>query len=972
MKGVPTSVQSGGSDNARENDVSASPAAGAAAQGLPGNGMADAQMERLIDNTARTAAQFVRSGNTEAAIRSLALTRDRLGFMPLAVLSGLLDICLAARREQEGAHHCLQFGREALAMGYEELGLQAIYAAMVLDAQGEYELTRDPKALCNVAELYEQVARRHQPQGVAAASVDASWRGPLRIGMMVPNLVDDVVAYTKQVLQFVRHADPERFRMHVYVSENSARRDAPLFPVGCTNPGSDVTGAETLRELNALNVPVFTAPRSLNFLAAAQLLARRLELDKIDVLILQTGIAFPIDWLAAFWAQVPVKVSMHIGSSLFLPGLDATFYDNPANIERESNVWEPEMGERLLLRQGTDIDALREQQPAERSRLGIPRDAVVIGTLSNHLRRRLSTQYLDTVASVMRECPNAWFVAFGDGAVPRAEEFFESRGLADRVRFPGKQTRVGEALKVLDVYANEFPVGGSQSVVEAMACGVPVVAMKWDDGHPESAGAEIVGGRYAIVRRDAASYAALLRHWVEAPASRKAASTEFRQRAERLFASRNYVTSLLEHAEDLHRGKEKGRRLPGSGPVLDKYDDEDVARLNTVRILHGVSRYDVFASWEQTLARELRNMGIDATVMSAHEEDVVEEEGCLGLGFNLCRKWVTPTAGNRHLAWLVDHPVYHVSLFMSEFSGMKVDKDACAVACVDEHWTEFGRDLYSFPHIFFAPHFYSGVGCVVPCDEQREYDVGFFGSIEEPFRYLHELKRSSGPLWPTLEEAIETYRTTRERPPLDEFLLQKFRGVSPEPVQVRIMMNAFFPPIDAYFRSLGRLWLLQNVRRTRVHVFGNGPWKRLAFTDNIVRHSSVSFSEASSIMARCRIVLNHTPAHAGGAHERIFEALGAGCLVHTTNSSYLARTFGKRAGISYFNSVDVEDMDDQLQALLKDDAAVDRVRAGQAIMAANHTARNRARLIADIYAQRWSAATRSEPRKPQPQPQSRP
>jgi len=802
------------------------------------------------------------------------------------------------------------------------------------------------------------VAHRHVRQKSAVPVSDFARQGPLEVALLVPNLVDHVVAYTKLVLLFARHADPKRCRLRVYVSENSARRHAPLFPAGCTNPGSDETGAETLRELRALGIPVFVAPRSLGFIDAAHLLAHRLEADGIDALILQTGIAFPIDWLAGFWARIPVKVSIHIGTSLFLPGLDATFYDNPSNIERESEAWEPEMGGRMLLRQGTDIEGLREQRPIERSRFGVPADAVVIGTLSNHLRRRLSEPYLRVVATVLRQCPNAWFLALGDKAVPHAMDFFKSCGVADRVRFAGKQTHVGEALKLLDVYANEFPVGGSQSVIEAMACGIPVVAMKWGDGHPESAGAEIVGGSYAIAERDPESYAGLLRCWVESPDERKAAAVALRERAERLFSARYYVASLLSHLEGGYRAKQARDLLPVDN-VEQESDSERVGRLESVRILNGVSRYGVFAGWQEALARELRAMGIDATVTSVYDEHPGERKGNLGLGFNLVRRWNSATSSNRHLSWLVDHPVYHATFFMPEFSGVKVKAEACAVACVDEHWAQFGRDLYGFEHIFFAPHFYTGRDCTAPGREGREFDVVFFGSIEKPDNFLRPLERESGPLWPALHEAIETYRNMRKRPPIDEFMLGRFQGLSPDELRVRIMMNAFFPLIDGYFRCLGRLRLLQGMRRTNLHVFGQGPWADLDLPENIVVHDHVPFGDIPAIMADARILLNHAATLRAGAHERIFEALGAGCLVHTTKSRFLAKAFGKEAGISYYDADATGDTGDQLSALLDDVDAVERIRAGQEIMVANHTARNRAQRIADIYSQRWP------PRKPE-------
>ena len=378
--------------------------------------------------------------------------------------------------------------------------------------------------------------------------------------------------------------------------------------------------------------------------------------------------------------------------------------------------------------------------------------------------------------------------------------------------------------------------------------------------------------------------------------------------------------------------------------------------LKSVQILHGVSRYEVFSVWEQALADGLRALGIAASVVSVHDERRNRDSAELGVGFNLVRQWSAPHNGNRHLCWLVDHPVYHALFFMPECCGLTLDRDACAVACVDRHWAEFGRELYGFPHMYFAPHFCVTTGFVSPGGGERPGGVVFFGSIEDPQSFLNSLERDAGPLWPALRERLEAYEALRRRPPLDVFLLAAFRKLTADPQQVRIMMNAFFPAADGYFRCRGRVRLLQSIVRTPVHVFGLGAWDRLAFGPNILFHGPIPFADVPAVMAGARVLLNHTPAHAHGAHERVFEALAAGCLVHSTTSEFLASAVGTEAGISFYDDVELSNVDDQLAALLADPTGPERVVAGQAIVARDHAARNRAQHLAEIHAERWSSS----------------
>ncbi len=381
--------------------------------------------------------------------------------------------------------------------------------------------------------------------------------------------------------------------------------------------------------------------------------------------------------------------------------------------------------------------------------------------------------------------------------------------------------------------------------------------------------------------------------------------------------------------------------------------------LQTVRILHGASQYGVFAAWQEALACAFRAMGIDAAVVSADDERPGRGKGELGLSFNLVRRWAAANCGNRHVAWLVDHPVYHAVFFMPELSGISRNDATCAVACVDEEWAQFARALYGFPHVFFAPHFCCALDCLPPHGERREYDVVCFGSIRDPDAFLSSLEHEAGPFWPVLRDAVAAYSNPCECGPLDQFLFRRLRSLSPDAKQVSIMMNAFFPFVDGYFRCLGRLRLFQSIRRTTVHVFGAGPWKHFPLPGNIVFHDPVPFSAVPGIMAGASVLLNHTPTLRAGAHERIFEALAAGCLVHTTTSSFLAGTFGEDAGLSFYNDADIEGMDDQLSALLGDSAADERIRAGQAIVATGHTARNRAEQIAQFHTRHWSSPVES-------------
>ncbi|MFH0879039.1 MAG: hypothetical protein V2A34_04955 [Lentisphaerota bacterium] len=508
--------------------------------------------KRVLFYLVRSAQSFHR-GEKQTAYQQLLEARKTFRFLPLPLIFNIAWLSRQLGREQSAAHECLRFAEGAFHQQYFDLGCEAASAALILDALGEYEITGNPALSSQVACWYERAAQSmNRPPSPESVCRDSP---PLKVGILTPNLVDHVVAYSKRVLTLARYADATKYRLFVYSSENHACRKGPLFPFGCVDSGSAGRGVETMAELARRGIPVRLGPNNLRTRASADWLARRMEADALDILIVQSGLSAPIDWLTARICRAPVKASLHIGSSLFLPGMDVSYYANAVNIERETPWWPDKFGERKAMRPCVDIGELESASALSRENLAIPAHSVLLGVLGNHLDRRLSVPYMTALAELLRLHPEAWFVAMGSGYLPDKLAFFHSQGVASRIRFTGSQCAAGSALKMLDIYANEFPVGGSQSVCEAMTCGIPVLAMHWSDLHPECAGARLVGDPLAITARDESSYVRLASSWIENATERKAAGRLLRERALWHFSAEGSVGGLLDDLQRYFRQK---------------------------------------------------------------------------------------------------------------------------------------------------------------------------------------------------------------------------------------------------------------------------------------------------------------------------------------------------------------------------------------------------------------------------------
>ena len=498
------------------------------------------------------AARRYRSGNSSGAVDALAVHLRERGPLPVQALLLLMILREAVGQAEEIPGDLLAYGCTAIQSGEEPaVGAEAVSLALVEDAKGAMRLIQDTRAVQRSAAAYERIATG-LPRPVGISHPDDS---RLRVGIIVANLVDHLVAYSNRALFFARYLDASRYRLFVYSSENMCHRQRVLpFPHGA--PPSAATSPAYQAELRARGIPLFLTPHEGTLIDAAQRLAEQLARDGIDILLLQSGVTMPVDWLACRLAPAPVKMQIHIGLSALVPGLDLTLFDNAVNLERERFAWPAGAGEPRLMRRGTDLDALDVQAPLNRSMHGIPADAVVIGVLSNDLAKRLSGDYLMTLIRVLKLRPQAWFMPVGGSHLPEtAQRLLAENGVISRVVHLPAQRQVGSALKVMDVYAAEFPVSGSQSVVEAMGCGLPVAAMCVGASHYASIGADLIGRDAAITEATPEAYTARLLDWVDHPDTRRQAGASMRRRAEAEFHVKDFVRQVCETGEVLFRRK---------------------------------------------------------------------------------------------------------------------------------------------------------------------------------------------------------------------------------------------------------------------------------------------------------------------------------------------------------------------------------------------------------------------------------
>jgi glycosyltransferase involved in cell wall biosynthesis len=149
------------------------------------------------------------------------------------------------------------------------------------------------------------------------------------------------------------------------------------------------------------------------------------------------------------------------------------------NVLAALSGWFPGLRSKMfIIYNGIQLERYRKARPVDKSRLGIPDTAPVCGMVARFYKPKDHKTIVDAVLLV----PGLHVIFAGEGELEQdVRDYARAKGMDGRIHFLGYRSDIPSLLKTCDVYVHSsYSEGFGLSVVEAMACGIPVIASDVD------------------------------------------------------------------------------------------------------------------------------------------------------------------------------------------------------------------------------------------------------------------------------------------------------------------------------------------------------------------------------------------------------------------------------------------------------------------------------------------------------------
>ncbi|MFK7803980.1 MAG: glycosyltransferase family 4 protein [Anaerolineae bacterium] len=292
---------------------------------------------------------------------------------------------------------------------------------------------------------------------------------------------------------------------HTHLPEFSGKYQVDVVSGPQTGPEGSLIDEVRQRGTNLTIMPEMRREVSpANDLKAVWKLRQMMIEGKYDIVHTHSSKAGVIGRLAAKWAGVPLVVHtvhgwsyhehMSPGKKNFYVALEKIGYRNgdamvtvsPKDIDKGLAEGIGRREDYTVIRSGIELDRFgqvsAETASNMRRSLGIPADALVIGSVTRLSEQKDPLNLVEALAQVHKHRPDIYSVIVGDGLLRgEVEAKIKQFGLTDRILLTGLRRDVPELMATFDLFVLSSLWEGLPRVLpQAMATGLPIICTRAD------------------------------------------------------------------------------------------------------------------------------------------------------------------------------------------------------------------------------------------------------------------------------------------------------------------------------------------------------------------------------------------------------------------------------------------------------------------------------------------------------------
>ena len=365
----------------------------------------------------------------------------------------------------------------------------------------------------------------------------------IRVAHIVPQVIDKNHSPLKVIDMFLRKHQRDKFDPWLVVTDSNTYSKLHIH---CRTSASSLeSGIDFMeRASKKYGVHLIHTEKGISSLERIVSLYHDLSALHPDVAVFHGNGAWVVDSILAMLKPAPFQIAFDLGAPMINEAIDLSVHCVRSAASHYKAIQElcsttPVVLDYPVLDQGDLSELPKAEIKADDANL------LLLVTAGNHLEKRMSEDFLVLVSKILAANPHVNYFILGRGSFAKAKGIFSAMGVLNRVVFAGVRDDVMSIFKSCHIYLNEFPDGGGSTVAEAMACGLPVVAMKSGDRNLESCGAEIIGLNLAIDGYFPDKYALLLQELIDSEEKRTSLATKLKTRYEKC-TSEEGMTAHLE------------------------------------------------------------------------------------------------------------------------------------------------------------------------------------------------------------------------------------------------------------------------------------------------------------------------------------------------------------------------------------------------------------------------------------------